>query len=201
MPIRARKPWRFYTIPKPGEPLSETWIGRALQTGGGATWETGSYDPETRTLFWAVGNPYPDTDPSERGGTNLYTNSVVALDAATGHFKWSYQFTPYDTHDWDSTEPMVLADTIWKGRPRKLLMSAQRSGVFYVLDRTNGEFLLAKPLCEEIHLGGRLRSKTGEAHLVPGNTPTEEGTKTCPGCGAPPTGTRHPSIRRPGCSM
>jgi PQQ-dependent dehydrogenase (methanol/ethanol family) len=177
----GKEAWRFYTIPKPGEPLSETWVGRALATGGGATWETGSYDPETKTLYWAVGNPYPDTDPSERGGTNLYTNSVVALDAATGKFKWHYQFTPYDTHDWDATEPMVLADTMWKGKPRKLLMSAQRSGVFYVLDRITGEFLLAKPFVRKMTWADGFDPKTGEAHLVPGNIPTEAGTKTCPG--------------------
>ena len=177
----GKEAWRFYTIPKPGEPLSETWVGRALATGGGATWETGSYDPETKTLYWAVGNPYPDTDPSERGGTNLYTNSVVALDAATGKFKLHYQFTPYDTHDWDATEPMVLADTMWKGKPRKLLMSAQRSGVFYVLDRITGEFLLAKPFVRKLTWADGFDPKTGEAHLVPGNIPTEAGTKTCPG--------------------
>jgi len=177
----GKEAWRFYTIPKPGEPLSETWVGRALETGGGATWETGSYDPETGTLYWAVGNPYPDTDPSERGGTNLYTNSVVALDAASGKFKWHYQFTPYDTHDWDATEPLVLADAVWKGKPRKLLMSAQRSGVFYVLDRTTGEFLLAKPFIRNITWVDRFDPKTGAPHLVPGNVPTEEGTKTCPG--------------------
>ena len=177
----GREVWRFYTIPKPGEPLSETWVGRALATGGGATWHTGSYDPETGTLYWAVGNPYPDTDPSERGGTNLYTNSVVALDAKTGKFKWHFQFTPYDTHDWDATQPMVLADTIWKGKPRKLLMSAQRSGVFYVLDRITGEFLLAKPFVKKITWVDGFDPKTGAPHLVPGNEPTEAGTKTCPG--------------------
>jgi PQQ-dependent dehydrogenase (methanol/ethanol family) len=177
----GKEAWRFYTIPKPGEPLSETWMGRALQTGGGATWETGSYDPETQTLYWAVGNPFPDTDPSERGGTNLYTNSVVALDVKTGKFKWSYQFTPYDTHDWDATQPMVLADTVWKGKPRKLLMTAQRSGVFYVLDRITGEFLLAKPFVKKITWADGFDPKTGAAHLVPGNVPTEAGTKTCPG--------------------
>jgi PQQ-dependent dehydrogenase (methanol/ethanol family) len=177
----GKEAWRFYTIPKPGEPLSETWTGRALETGGGATWETGSYDPETHMLYWPVGNPYPDTDPSERGGTNLYTNSVVALDVSTGKLKWYYQFTPYDTHDWDATEPMVMVDTIWKGHPRKLLMSAQRSGVFYVLDRTNGQFLLAKPFVKKITWVDGFDPKTGEAHLVPGNTPTEAGAKTCPG--------------------
>ena len=177
----GKEAWRFYTIPKPGEPLSETWVGRALETGGGATWETGSYDPETGTLYWAVGNPFPDTDPSERGGTNLYTNSVVALDAKTGNFKWHYQFTPYDTHDWDATEPMVLADTIWKGKPRKLLMSAQRSGVFYVLDRITGEFLLAKPFVKKITWVDRFDPKTGAAHILPGSDPTEAGVKACPG--------------------
>ncbi len=173
--------WRFYTIPKPGEPLSETWVGRALATGGGATWETGSYDAETDSLYWPVGNPYPDTDLSERGGTKLYTHSVVALDARTGEFKWSYQFTPYDTHDWDATEPMVLADAVWKGRPRKLLMTAQRSGVFYVLDRTTGEFLLAKPFVRKITWVDGFDPKTGASHPVSGNVPTEAGTKTCPG--------------------
>jgi PQQ-dependent dehydrogenase (methanol/ethanol family) len=177
----GKEAWRFYTIPKRGEPLSETWKGSALETGGGATWETGSYDPETGTLYWTVGNPYPDTDASERGGINLYTNSVVALDAKTGKFKWYYQFVPYDTHDWDATEPLVLVDTIWKGKPRKLLMTAQRSGVFYVLDRTNGQFLLAKPFVKKITWVDGFDPKTGHPHFVPGNTPTEEGTKTCPG--------------------
>jgi PQQ-dependent dehydrogenase (methanol/ethanol family) len=177
----GKEAWRFYTIPKPGEPLSETWSGQALATGGGATWETGSYDAETGTLYWAVGNPYPDTDASERGGTNLHTNSVVALDAGTGKLKWAYQFTPYDTHDWDATEPMVLVDTVWKGKPRKLLMTAQRSGVFYVLDRTNGEFLLAKPFVKKFSWADGFDPKTGAPHLLGGNTPTVDGTKTCPG--------------------
>lgn len=177
----GKEAWRFYTIPKPGEPLSETWKGSALPTGGGATWATGSYDAETQTLYWAVGNPYPDTDASERGGTNLYTNSVVALDVRSGKLKWHYQFVPYDTHDWDATEPMVLADTVWKGKPRKLLMSAQRSGVFYVLDRTTGEFLLAKPFVNKITWADGFDPKTGMPHFTPGNTPTVEGTLTCPG--------------------
>ena len=178
----GKEAWRFYTIPKPGEmPLSKSWIGRALATGGGATWETGSYDPQTGTLFWPVGNPYPDTDAGERGGTNLYTNSVVALDARTGKFKWHYQFTPYDTHDWDSTEPMVLADTMWKGKPRKLLLSAQRSGIFYVLDRTNGQFLLAKPFVHKMTWASGFDPRTGAPHLIAGNTPTKDGTLTCPG--------------------
>jgi alcohol dehydrogenase (cytochrome c) len=172
--------WRFYTIPKPGEPLSESWKGRALPTGGGATWSTGSYDAETGTLFWAVGNPYPDTDTDERGGRNLYTNSVVALDARTGKFKWYFQFTPYDTHDWDATQPLVLVDANWRGKPMKLLLSAQRSGIFYVLDRTTGNFLLAKPFVKKMTWAKGFE-KDGTPILAAGNIPTVEGTKTCPG--------------------
>jgi PQQ-dependent dehydrogenase (methanol/ethanol family) len=172
--------WRFYTIPKPGEHPAETWTGRALPTGGGATWATGSYDVETSTLYWAVGNPYPDTDPDQREGSNLYTNSVVALDVGTGKLKWYFQFTPQDTHDWDATEPFLLVDTDWHGKPRKLLLSAQRSGIFYVLDRTNGQFLLAKPFVKKMTWAGGFKPD-GSPILVPGQTPTIKGTKTCPG--------------------
>jgi PQQ-dependent dehydrogenase (methanol/ethanol family) len=172
--------WRFYTIPKPGEHPAETWTGRALPTGGGATWTTGSYDVETGTLFWAVGNPYPDTDPDQREGSNLYTNSVLALDGATGKLKWYFQFTPQDTHDWDATEPLLLVDTAWHGKQRKLLLSAQRSGIFYVLDRTNGQFLLAKPFVKKMTWASGFRPD-GSPILIPGQTPTISGTKTCPG--------------------
>ena len=175
----GREAWRFYTIPKPGEPLSDTWNGNALPTGGGATWASGSYDVETGTLYWAVGNPYPDTDADERGGRNLYTNSVIALDAKTGKLKWYFQFTPWDTHDWDATQPLVLVDTNWRGKPRQLLLSAQRSGIFYVLDRTSGEFLLAKPFVKKMNWASGF-GKDGTPVLTPGSTPTVDGTKTCP---------------------
>jgi PQQ-dependent dehydrogenase (methanol/ethanol family) len=178
-PADGREAWRFYTIPKPGEPLSETWAGRALPTGGGATWTTGSYDGETGLLYWAVGNPYPDTDADERGGRNLYTNSVVALDAKSGAFKWYFQFTPWDTHDWDATEPLVLVDANWRGQPRKLLLSAQRSGIFYVLDRSTGEFLLAKPFVKKMTWATGFE-RDGTPVLAAGNTPDVEGNKTCP---------------------
>jgi outer membrane protein assembly factor BamB/mono/diheme cytochrome c family protein len=120
--------WRFHTVPRPGEPEAATWKGSAIAIGGGATWLTGSYDAETGTLYWAVGNPFPATDADERGGDNLYTNCVLALDVKTGKLKWYYQFTPHDLHDWDATEPMVLVDADWGGRPRKLLLQANRNG-------------------------------------------------------------------------
>jgi PQQ-dependent dehydrogenase (methanol/ethanol family) len=171
--------WRFYTIPKPGEHPAETWIGSALPTGGGATWASGSYDAETKTLYWAVGNPYPDADTDERSGSNLYTNCVVALDVATGKLEWYFQFTPGDTHDWDATEPFLLVDAEWHGQPRKLLLTAQRSGIFYVLDRTNGQFLLAKPFVKKM-TWARGFNPDGSPIPVSGQTPTAEGTKTCP---------------------
>ncbi len=127
-------------MPLRGEPGSETWKGTALETGGAATWLTGSYDPETGLLYWPTGNPFPDTNGDQRGGDNLYTNCVVALDAKTGKLRWHFQFTPHDLHDWDATEPLVLVNAPFQGRERKLLLQANRSGFFYVLDRTNGEF-------------------------------------------------------------
>lgn len=153
-PATGKRIWRFATIPGPGEPGSETWAGDAWKIGGGGTWLTGSYDAQTNTLYWAVGNPAPSFNPAVRPGDNLYTCSVIALDAATGKIKWHYQFTPNDGHDWDSAEAMVLADGTIDGRPRKLLLHADRNGLYYVLDRTSGEFLLAKPFVTQTWLDG-----------------------------------------------
>ena len=136
--------WRHYTIPKAGEPGIETWIGKEPVDSGGSTWLTGSYDPSSDTLYWATGNPYPSNNDKERGGDNLYTNCVLAMNPRTGDVKWYYQFTPHDLHDRDATEPNVLVDTIYKGSPAKLLLHADRNGFFYVLDRTTGEVLLGK---------------------------------------------------------
>jgi PQQ-dependent dehydrogenase (methanol/ethanol family) len=157
--------WRRWTVPLRGEPGSETWIGGEPVAGGGSTWLTGSYDPETNTLFWPTGNPFPDSEDRGRGGDNLYTNCILALDAASGALKWHYQFTPHDVRDRDATEPPVLVDTPYRGRPRKLLLHADRNGFFYVLDRTNGKLLLAKPFlrrvdwASEIGADGRPRVK------------------------------------------
>ena len=137
--------WRFWTIPAPGEPGSETWGGRAIEHGCGATWLTGTYDPESRLLYWPTGNPCPDYNGDERNGDNLYTASVVALDPATGRLKWHYQFTPHDLHDWDATETPVLVDAVFRGQPRKLMLHGNRNGFFYVLDRLTGKVLLAEP--------------------------------------------------------
>ena len=142
--------WRHWTVPAQGDPGFETWKGTAFTLGGGATWLTGSYDPATDTLFWATGNPWPDSDDRERGGDNLFTNCVLALDPATGKMKWYYQFTPHDVHDWDATEPNVVVDANYQGQPRKLLLHADRNGFFYVFDRTNGHLLVAKSFMRRV---------------------------------------------------
>jgi alcohol dehydrogenase (cytochrome c) len=172
--------WRLWTIPLPGEPLAKTWVGEgALPAGGGATWTTGSYDVESNTLYWAVGNPYPDYDGTNRIGDNLYSNSVLAIEPKTGKVKWHFQFTPHDLHDWDASTPMVLADAEFQGRKRKLLLHGDRNGYFYVLDRTNGQFLLGKPFVKNITWSTGIDAK-GVPILTPNNYPTAEGVVTCP---------------------
>jgi alcohol dehydrogenase (cytochrome c) len=145
-PKNGSRLWRFYTIPAPGEPGSETWSDPVvLPRGGGATWQTGSYDPELNLLYWGTGNPNPDYYGEDRKGDNLYTTSIVAVDADSGKLRWHYQFTPHDTHDWDSNHVPVLADLTIDGRARKVVMVANRNGFFYTLDRQTGEFLVGKP--------------------------------------------------------
>lgn len=142
--------WRTWTVPRRGEPGIETWQRAEPLLGGGSTWLTGSYDAELKTIFWATGNPWPDTDQTGRPGDNLYTNCVLALDAQTGALKWHYQFTPNDQKDRDATEPNVLVNTTYRGRASKLLLHADRNGFFYVLDRTDGRVLLAKPFLKRV---------------------------------------------------
>ena len=145
-PKTGSRIWRFYTIPAAGEPGSETWSDPdVLPRGGGATWQTGSYDPELNLLYWGTGNPNPDYFGEDRKGDNLYTTSLIALNPDTGKLQWHYQFTPHDTHDWDSNHVPVLADVTINGRARKVVMVANRNGFFYTLDRQTGEFLVGKP--------------------------------------------------------
>jgi alcohol dehydrogenase (cytochrome c) len=176
----GERAWQFWTIPKPGEPLSETWIGSALEHGCGATWMSGSYDPDLNLLYWSVGNPCPDYNGQDRQGDNLYTDSVLALQPETGELKWHFQFTPHDTHDWDADEPLMLIDATFEAKPRRLLVQANRNGFFYVLDRTNGEFLLAKPFVKNGTWASGY-TQNGKPILLPNSDPTPEGTLVCPG--------------------
>jgi len=142
----GKEVWRFHTIPGPGEAGHETWAGDAWQRGGGSVWLTGSYDPELNLIIQGVGNPSPDWNATVRPGDNLYASSVIALDADTGKLKWHFQFVPHDAWDWDAMQTPVMVDAEWQGQPRKLLYWAHRDGVFYVLDRTDGKFLLGLSL-------------------------------------------------------
>jgi alcohol dehydrogenase (cytochrome c) len=148
-PATGKRLWRFYTIPGPGEPGNETWKGDSWKEGGSATWLTGTYDPDLNLLYWPVGNPAPAINGDVRLGDNLYSDSVVTLNPDTGKLVWHYQFTPNDTHDWDSTEDMMLVDRVFKGQRRKLLLHGDRNGFLYALDRTDGKFLGAFPFIKQ----------------------------------------------------
>ena len=174
--------WRFWTIPGPGEPGHETWGGEdSWKRGGGSTWITGTYDPELNLIYWGTGNPGPDMDGDVRPGDNLYTCSVVALDASTGELRWHFQFTPHDVHDWDAIADPVLVDLEIEGEPVKALIQANRNGFFYALNRENGKFLLAKPYTRVDWAEGI--DANGRPILVPGKDPTDEGNVACPGLG------------------
>jgi alcohol dehydrogenase (cytochrome c) len=171
----GREAWRFYTIPAPGEPGSETWSGDAWQHGGGSVWVTGSYDAELNLTYWGVGNPGPDWNPDQRPGDNLYTDSVVALDADTGKLAWHFQFTPNDAYDYDAVQVPVLVDLPWNGAPAKLMLWANRNGFFYVLDRVTGRFLKGLPFAKVNWASGL------DAAGRPIQTPQPPGAPTWPG--------------------
>ena len=170
--------WRFYTIPGPGKPGNDTWAGDSWRTGGASVWVTGAYDPESNLLYYGIGNPGPDYHSESRLGDNLYSDSLVAIDADTGELRWHYQFTPHDVHDWDATEVPVLADLMIAGTLRQVVMFANRNGFYYTLDRATGEVLVARPFVRttwatEVDADGR-------PVMLPGHIPSEEGEITCP---------------------
>ena len=175
----GKEVWRFWTVPKPGEPAAETWKGAAIEHGCAATWLTGTYDTESDTVYWPTGNPCPDYNGDERKGDNLYSDSILALDAKTGRLRWHFQYTPHDLWDWDAQQPPVLVDAQWKGRPRRLLLHANRNGFFYVLDRTSGELLLARPFVKKLTWAREIGAD-GRPVLNPDQVPTPKGTKVCP---------------------
>jgi alcohol dehydrogenase (cytochrome c) len=174
----GKEAWRFYTIPGKGEPGNDTWSGNSWETGGAGVWNSGAYDAETNLVYFGTGNPAPDWDGRERLGDNLYSDSVVALDADTGTLKWHYQFTPHDEVDYDSTQVPVLADMQWQGRPRKVMLWANRNGLAYVIDRTTGEFLLGRPFVKVNWMDGF--DPKGRPIRIPGQVPTPKGTLIMP---------------------
>jgi PQQ-dependent dehydrogenase (methanol/ethanol family) len=174
----GKKLWRYWSIAQPGDPARATWAGNSAEFGGAPTWMTGTYDPDTDTIFWPTGNPGPDYDGTVREGANLYSCSVLALDPKTGKLKWYFQFTPHDTHDWDATETPVLIDALFRGKMRKLLIQANRNAFYYVLDRETGQFLHGKAFSRQTWAKGL--DDSGHPIVRPGTDPTPEGTYTCP---------------------
>ena len=137
--------WRFYTIPAEGEPGNDSWAGDSWERGGAPAWVTGTYDPDLNTLYWGTGNPSPDFNGAVREGDNLYSNTILALDADTGKLRWHFQTTPHDVFDLDGTSEPILVDEEINGKQVKALVQVNRNGYVYALDRTNGDFLYAKP--------------------------------------------------------
>jgi alcohol dehydrogenase (cytochrome c) len=179
-PVTGKVQWRWYTAPKPGEPGSETWPKGtdAITHGGGQTWMTGTYDPESNLIYWGIGNPTPVLYGDNRQGDNLYANSVVALDADTGKLKWYFQATPHDTHDYDATQTPVLIDDVQQGVRRKLLVQGNRNGFLFVLDRVTGKNILTKPYIPTTWSSGV--NEHGQPRPRQDLEPTKEGVLVSP---------------------
>jgi alcohol dehydrogenase (cytochrome c) len=156
--------WKKFAVPAPGEPGSETWKDKvnAWQSGGGAFYVTGSYDPATNTTYWGSGNPVPGYDSAYRPGDNLYTNSLLAIDAATGKFNWHFQYTPNDNRDYDETGTHILIDTTINGESRKIVSHAGRNGFNYSFDQLNGQFLKAGQHVGKVTWTKGIDPKTGK---------------------------------------
>jgi alcohol dehydrogenase (cytochrome c) len=176
----GNRAWRIWTIPAPGEAHHDTWgPGDTWKTGGAPTWVTGTYDPELNLLYWGTGNPGPDYNGDDRPGDNLYSDCVLAIDPDAGKVKWHFQYTPHDLHDWDSNQVPVLVDATIAGRPRKLLVQANRNAFFYVLDRTSGEFITGAAFAKQTWSSGL--DARGHPVALPGNEPSAEGVLVYPG--------------------
>jgi alcohol dehydrogenase (cytochrome c) len=156
--------WRWYVVPRPGDPGSETWKDdhNAWKTGGGGIWQTGSYDAAQNLYIVGTGNPFPIYDPQFRPGDNLYTNSVVALDVATGRLKWHFQYTPNDSWDFDEAGVFMLYDQKIQGVDRKVVGHFARNGFFYSVDRTNGRFIKAEKYVNDLNWTKGIHPESGK---------------------------------------
>ena len=204
--------WRWYAVPKPGEPGSETWKDQtnAWKTGGGGLWQTGSYDPASKLTIWGTGNPVPQYDPQSRPGDNLFTNAAVALDIETGKLVWYYQYTPNDSWDYDENGIHLLYDSLVNGEPRKVVGHFGRNGFFYTLDRANGSFVKGGQYVNDLNWTKGLDPKTGkpieydpkldvQTYVSDARALRGDGMKRAarPGMAASPT-SRSPTIRSSG---
>jgi alcohol dehydrogenase (cytochrome c) len=172
----GKRRWRFYTVPGPGEPGHETWEGDSWKVGGAPAWNTGTYDAVTNQIFWPTGNPAPSNRGEGRAGDNLYSNTLLALNADTGKLNWYFQFTKHDEHDWDATQVPVIIDT---AGGRHLIAQANRNGFFYVIDRTTGKLLSANAYGKTTWSDAK--DSEGRPVANQNASPTLEGHTVCPG--------------------
>jgi alcohol dehydrogenase (cytochrome c) len=177
-PVDGKRLWRFEAIPGPGKPGHETWAGDSWKTGGASTWAIGAYDKERDLVYWGIGNPWPPLDTRVREGDNLYSNSMVALERKTGKMRWYFQFTPADSHDWDATQQVILADINWKGRTVPALLMANRNGFYYILDRRDGRFLKGMPFVKQTW--AKSVDEKGRPLRDPATLPSPKGTLVWP---------------------
>ena len=196
----GKEVWRFNTVPGPGEPGHETWGGDSWMHGGAPIWVTGSYDPELNLTYWGTGNPGPDWDGAGRLGDNLYSCSVIALDPDTGTLKWHYQFSPHNEFDWDSTQIPVLADMDWQGKPRKVMLWANRNGMSYVLDRAHWTVPEGAAI-RESELGRWLRRQGPADPRARHRSDQGRHARVSGQSGRARTGTARRTARAPVCSM
>ena len=173
--------WRTYAVAGPGDPNVSTWADDSWETGGAATWLTGSYDPDLELIYWGTGNPGPDWNGDVRLGDNLYSDSALALDADTGEISWWFQFTPHDVHDYDSIQIPILANIDYQGSERRVMMWANRNAFYYTIDRTDGDFMEGKPYALQTWAQGL--DVDGRPIRVPGMAPTYEGVVVSPSIG------------------
>lgn len=171
----GKRKWRFYTVPGPGEPGHESWEGDSWKIGGAPAWMTGTYDASSNQLFWPTGNPSPSNRGAGRAGDNLYSNTLLSLDADTGKLNWYFQFTKHDEHDWDATQVPVMIDD----GDKQLIAQANRNGFFYVVDRDKHKLLSANPYAKITWSN----SKDAEGRPAPNKEgePTATGHSVCPG--------------------
>ena len=188
--------WRFYTIPGPGEFGHDTWAGDSWRRGGASIWITPSYDPELNLVYWGVGNPGPDWNGDVRLGDNLFSDSVVALDADSGERKWHFQFTPHDVHDWDATQVMVLFDSEYKGEERKAAGHLQPQRI-QLSARPRKRRVPARRRVRQAGTGRSASTKRGVRSAGRASCPPPRATKFIPAWPAARIGCRLRSARRP----
>jgi acido-empty-quinoprotein group A len=144
--------WKWFATPEPGSPDAKSWPNEAaLHAGGGMTWQPVTYDPKLNLIYLTTGNPDPPYAPEKRAGDNLYTCSTVALDPDTGKMRWYYQTSPNEAWDFDSNQVGVLIDGVIRGKPRNLIAQATRNGMYFLLDRSNGEHLQSAQTAESVN--------------------------------------------------